>query len=260
MRNVAKPELLQSMVEVQASELLAPSAPEIRGNDVHLWHFPLNQPASLLAEYSSLLSADERARVSRLHFERDQHRFTIARGISRAILGGYTHLPPRDLSFVYNPNGKPSLTGNIADIRFNVSHSADMALLGVAQAREIGVDIEAIRPEVETDKLAERFFSVRERESIQSLPPARRVAAFFRCWSSKEAFLKGQGVGLSRSLGSFDVEVDPEKPACLLATRPDAREANLWQLHEIQTTQGYAAAVVTQGAVEHIKLFRCSKT
>lgn len=251
---------VQSILEIQPSDLIAPAPPEIRDTELHVWQFPLNQSASFLATCASLLSSDERTRASRFHFQHDQQRFTIARGIVRAVLGAYTHLPAQDLSFVYAPNGKPKLKDSISDFRFNVSHSGEMGLLGIALGREIGVDIETIRPEVETDKLAQRFFSAREREAIQSLPRERRVSAFFRCWSSKEAFLKAQGVGLSRSLDSFDVEVDPEKPACLLATRPHAHEAVEWRLNEIPCDAGYAAAAAAEGTVNRINILRCKKT
>lgn len=247
------------VTDVSADNLLQPSAPGLDSAEVHLWEFPLSASESRFANYAELLSIDERARASRFHFDRDSRRFTIARGIVRAILGAYSLSPAAELSFVSGKHGKPALANSSADLRFNVSHSGEMGMLGVALGREIGVDIEAIRPDVETDKLAERFFSARERESIRGLPDEERVPAFFRCWTCKEAFLKAQGVGLSRSLGSFDVEVDPKQPASLLATRPEASEANDWALHEAETVAGYAAAVATQGSINSVRILRCRR-
>ena len=126
----------------------------------------------------------------------------------RAILAAYTNAPAGELRFKLYAKDKPALEP-LSDIRFNISHSGDMALLGIALGREVGVDIEAIRTNVEIENLAERFFSPHERETIRSLPEQDKVAAFFRCWSCKEAFLKAQGVGLSRSLNSFDVKWNP---------------------------------------------------
>jgi len=249
-----------SITELRQADLLNPRACQLNSFEAHVWEFPIIGSDDLFASCRNLLAEDERQRASRFHFEKDSRRFTIARGIVRSILGAYVPLPARDIRFLCAHHGKPAIANAATDLRFNVSHSRDMALLGVAHGREIGVDIEAIRPEVETDKLAERFFSVQERDTIRSLPPERRVAAFFRCWTSKEAFLKAQGVGLSRSLGSFDVEVDPEKPACLLATRPDALEAGAWRLHEIPTDSGYAAAAAVEGTVDRIKLLHSNKS
>jgi 4'-phosphopantetheinyl transferase len=158
---------------------------------------------------------------------------------------------------VHSEHGKPSLANAAADIRFSVSHSGGLALLAVARGREVGVDLEAIREDVETDKLAERFFSEQEWQSLRLLPPEQRVPAFFRCWTCKEAFVKAQGVGLSRSLGSFDVDVNPEGGGRLVATRPDPGEAGRWSLHEIEAEPGYVAAVAVEGSIAALSIFRC---
>jgi 4'-phosphopantetheinyl transferase len=235
----------------------SPIAPPLLPKEDHLWQFPLE--VSEFEKFTDLLSEDERRRASRFHFEVDRRRFSVARASVRAILAAYTCADPRELTFTYSAQGKPSLVRRTDDIRFNVSHSGRLGLLAVTVAREIGTDIEAMRPDVETDKLAERFFSPHERENLRALPAEVRVPAFYRCWTSKEAFLKADGIGLSRSLSSFDVEVSPQRPAGLLATRPDPREKQRWFLHDIKTDAGYAAAVAVEGVSSMIKVFRCSE-
>lgn len=248
----------QSVVtELGRDCLLQPPVPELASTEIHIWEFPLTVADSDLSAYATLLSEDERIRAFRFHFQRDSGRFTVGRAAARSILGGYTGAAARDLRFDYSHYGKPSLAGVTADIRFNVSHSADLAMLAVVRGREVGVDVESIRVEVETDKLAERYFSLHERESLRAIPNNDRVSAFFRCWTCKEAFLKAQGLGLSRSLESFDVEVNPERPARLLSTRPDPEEAARWSLRDVQTMQAYAAAVAVDGPVPSVKVFRC---
>lgn len=243
--------------ELSRDCLLQPPVPELASTEIHIWEFPLTISDSELNAYTTLLSEDERIRASRFRFERDARRFTVARASVRSILGGYTGSAARDLRFAYSHYGKPSLSGVTADIRFNVSHSGDLAMLAVVRGREVGVDVETIRVEVETDKLAERYFSLHERESLRAIPNHERVSAFFRCWTCKEAFLKAQGLGLSRSLESFDVEVNPERPARLLSTRPDPEEAARWSLREVQTAQAYAAAVAVNGLATAVMVFRC---
>lgn len=225
-------------------------------NAVHVWDFPVTGDTSL-DPFSTLLSADEQARAARFRFEKDARRFTVTRASVRAILARYLAGSARDLQFEYTKLGKPSLTSAALNIDFSVSHSGELAMLAIALERNVGVDLEFTRRDVEIEKLSERFFSVRERESIRALSGARRVAAFFRCWTCKEAFLKAQGVGLSRSLDSFDVEVDSSRPARLLATRPDSSEAAAWSLHGIQTDAEYAAAIAVQGQISTVKILRC---
>lgn len=237
--------------------LVKPSVPALTPDQIHIWNFSLIGSDTWQGSCEQLLLDDERTRASRFHFEADANRFRIARGTVRAILAAYLLSLPTDLNFVCAKNGKPAIASPKSDLRFNVSHSGDRGLLGVALKREIGVDIEAIRPDVETDKLAERFFSEHERQSLRGIPDHQRIAAFFRCWTCKEAFLKAQGVGLSRSLGSFDVELNPALPARLIATRPDAGEAGQWNLHDIEAPPGYAAATAIEGPITEIKIMNC---
>ena len=245
-----------STAEVKVGGASVPAAPAMSPGDVHVWEIPLTVSESDLTHYNELLSPDEKTRAARFHFASDSRKFTIARGALRSILGSYAGLPARDLRFTCSQHGKPSLSDTPGDIRFNVSHSGDWALVAVTRSRDVGVDVEAMREDVETDKLAERFFSTRERAAIRALPSGQRVSAFYRCWTCKEAFLKGQGVGLFRSLDSFDVEVNPHVPARLLSTRPDHEESRHWLLHDIEAAPHYAAAVAAERPVSAITILR----
>lgn len=224
-------------------------------SELQIWDFPLIVSEPVFAHCSALLSDDERQRATRFRFERDARRFVVARGSTRAILSGYMGTPAHELRFVYSEHGKPSLTHDEIDVRFNVSHAGDRALLGVMESQDVGVDIEAIRNDVEHEKLAERFFSAQEYRDLISLSPEERVRAFYRGWTCKEAFLKGQGLGLARSLDSFDVDLG-SGPARLMATRPDPDEAESWQLLEIEVASGYAAAAAVSGPIDRVTIFR----
>jgi 4'-phosphopantetheinyl transferase len=255
---LAHPHLEISIVELNGVTTLQATAPPFGSDEVHVWEFPLTVAESARAECARLLSSDERERAARFHFEKDRRKFTVARASMRTILAAYLRAAAQELSFAYSENGKPALAETASGIRFNLSHSGEMGLLGVVLRRDIGVDIELVRPDVETDNLARRFFSPLERESILALPEGERISAFFRCWTCKEAFLKAQGVGLSRNLDSFDVEVNPKLPACLLATRPDAAEVDYWFLHDIEVISNYAAALAVEGSIRSLKILRCA--
>jgi len=245
------------VADLSQNAVLDPPALALSSAAIHIWEFPLSISQSAFTSLARLLSPDEQTTASRFRFERDARRFTVARASLRAVLTGYTRSPARDLQFVYSQHGKPALAHSPQDIRFSVSHSGDLALLAVARSREVGVDLEVIREDVETDKLAQRFFSVRERESLHLLPSQHRVPAFFRCWTCKEAFLKAQGVGLSRSLESFDVEVDPARSARLISTRPNPGESESWSLHDVEMPPAYAAAVAVEAVIAEMKILRC---
>jgi 4'-phosphopantetheinyl transferase len=221
-----------------------------------VWTIPLWIPDDIFSTLRKVLSDDEQERASRFHFESDARRFIVARGSMRSILGPYTQSKAEDLRFVYSAQGKPSLQQPVSDIRFNVSHSRDLALLAVAKGRDVGVDVEWKKEGIEVEKLAERFFSTQEHRSLLSQSPEKKIAAFFRGWTCKEAFLKAQGMGLSRTLSSFDVDMNVGQPARLLATRPDSDEVNHWFLRELEVMEQYAAAIAIEGPIGELSAFR----
>ena len=229
-------------------------APNLGPAAVHVWPVRLDEPVRS-REPEVTLSADELARAARFHLDRDRQRFLAARACLRRVLGAYVGIDAAQLTFCYSPQGKPHLENTDADIRFNVSHSDSMAVFGITCGREIGIDIETIRADVEIDELAQRFFSPAEFETLSGMMPGAKIAAFFRTWTCKESFLKGEGVGLSWPLDGFDVEVNLAKPAALLATRPNASHAGHWSLRLLDIADGYAAAVAVKGTIEELSIF-----
>ena len=223
--------------------------------EIHIWEFCSQVPAFHWEEFAHVLSPDEGERAARFHFERDRQRFVVTRARTRMILGAYLQSDPRELRFKYSAREKPSLADVSADIRFNVSHSGDQAVVAVASGREIGVDIEQIRSNVECEQLAERFFSLSERKVIRELPEEKKLRAFFRLWTCKEAFLKAHGTGLSRPLSSFDVRL-AEGPGKLLRIRGDLGEENRWSLLELESASGYPAASAVEGTLNAMRIFR----
>lgn len=114
------------------------------------------------------------------------------------------------LRFITTAYGKPSLieADNPQAVRFNMSHSGERALVAVTSGREVGVDIEEEKPISDLIDLARRFFAPGEVAELISLPDAARSAAFFRCWTRKEAVVKAVGEGLSYPLDGFEVPLD----------------------------------------------------
>jgi 4'-phosphopantetheinyl transferase len=187
------------------------SSPHLKEGDVHVWRLPLDQPGEHGTYLRSLLSADEEERAQRFRFPRDRERFVVCRGLLRVLLGRYLSCHPGRLRFAYGAHGKPALAGGAAAGRlcFNVAHSEGLALIAVARGREVGVDLECLRPETATEQLATSCFSARELEALRALPQQVRTEAFFRCWTRKEAYLKATGTGLSLGLDRFDVTLRP---------------------------------------------------
>jgi 4'-phosphopantetheinyl transferase len=162
------------------------------------------------------------------------------------LLGRYLGRSPESLRFVVNAHGKPGLDLDIP-IRFNLTHSGPWALYAVTLGREIGVDIERIRPDFGGDAIAGRFFAPGEVAELQSLPDDSRPLAFFHGWTRKEAYIKAKGKGLALPLDQFEVAIAPGRPVALLATLPDPAEAARWSLVELPAEPGYVAALCVEG-------------
>ena len=219
----------------------------IQKGETHVWRVALDQPDARVATLFALLSEDERRRAFRFHFDRDRRRFTVARGALRSILGSYLATPPERLRFGYSEHGKPFLRQPqplLLDLRFNVSHSDELALVAVTVATEVGVDVEKIRPDFAGLEIAERFFSPAEVRALRSLPIHLRSRAFFNCWTRKEAFVKATGRGLSFPLKAFDVTLAPGESPRLLRVEND--DPARWSIFEVSPAPDFVGALVVE--------------
>jgi 4'-phosphopantetheinyl transferase len=222
---------------------------------VDIWRIDLSAPEDATHYGRRLLSPDETRRADRFHFERDRRRFTMARAAMRQILCKYANVAPQELVFSYGANGKPELAGELktAGLRFNLSHSSEVAVLAVAQGLTVGIDIEHINKEFATEEIAERFFSESEVKTLRSLPPTERTEAFFACWTRKEAYIKALGEGLSVPLDSFAVALRPGEPAALLHVRVDPAEVSRWSLYDIEVAKEYKSALAIEGRSHQLR-------
>lgn len=219
--------------------------------EVHVWHAYLPAHLPRLAALANLLSADERMVAARFHFAPDRERYTLSRGLLRELLHWYLNVAPERLRFSYGPQGKPTLAVP-ADgdwMRFNLSHAHDITLYAFSRNQELGIDIERIRPDIEYEQIARHVFSPYEVEMLFALPPHERTEAFFRCWTIKEAYVKGHGGGLSMSLNQFDCALTPGTSAAILATRPDATQASRWTITRLEPGRDYMGALAVDGPI-----------
>jgi 4'-phosphopantetheinyl transferase len=148
----------------------------------------------------AVLSDDERARAARFVRARERRRFARCRAALREILGNLLGEPAGSLRFRAAAVGKPELDrgpGVVSPLRFNLSHSADLAVIAVCRGREVGVDLEHLRPITEAERIVASFFTTAEQGAFAAIAGPDRDAAFLRGWTRKEAVLKGFGVGIS---------------------------------------------------------------
>ncbi len=209
---------------------------------------------SASADWSDL-SADEIARADRYVVEPPRRRFRLCRRAVRRCLGWATGQEPSSLEFGAERNGKPTLrTPADTGLVFNVSHTGDWGVIALGWRRErgrqqpgldqLGVDIETIDPRLDTAALADRFFSRDEQRELNALPPDDQTAAFYRLWTSKEAYMKALGLGMLLPLGSFTMCANPHWPPRLIGG--DVREGP-WQLAAFSISDSVPGVLMWSG-------------
>lgn len=232
-----------------------PARPTVGGDEVHLWRAHLKQPPGVLSSLRGWLSAGERERAARFHFDRDRERFVAARAALRDVLGRYLRVAPGLIQFAYGEHGKPGLGGESAasSLTFNLSHSRELALVAVARSKAVGVDVEFVREDFACAEVAARFFSPDECSALGALPPGAPYAeGFFNCWTRKEAYIKARGLGLSIPLDSFTVSLAPGETARLLRADDEEHGASRWSLLDVCAGEGYAAALAAEGTISAV--------
>src|SRR5437867_2648361 len=161
-----------------------PSSFQLAADEVHSWCASLDVRPETSARLYATLTHDERMRSARFQFERDQQRFIVARGVLRDLLGRYLHTQPSQLRFICNEFGKPDLSPEFGNrLKFNLSHSAGLALIAIATTSNLGVDLEYIRAQSDYADIARRFFSAAEVDCLIALPSHLYAEAFFSCWT-----------------------------------------------------------------------------
>lgn len=231
-------------------------------SEVHIWRTGLVLPNPTLNLLASTLSPDERQRASSFRFDRHRDRYVAGRGAIRSLLGRYLACAPHEIQFVYGAHGKPEVfhPKRGSRLRFNLAHSADLALFALCHDRRIGIDLERKRALADMTQLVSRNFSARESATWRSLPQRERTSAFFNCWVRKEAFVKAVGEGLSYPLQDFDVTLSPGDIPDLTAVSGDVELARKWSLFEISVAPDYAAAVVVEGRGWQLRFLQFDRT
>ncbi len=243
------------MSNLELSWGFPPDEWQLNRAEVHVWAAALDKPVEQISSLEQTLSADERDRAMRFHFERDRNRFIAGRGILRAILSAYLKIDPAQLQFVYSSRGKPILTGlpESCTLHFNLAHSNDLILIALTRICAVGIDVEWIHSIGDIENIASHFCSRREAVELMAQQREQRTLAFLNLWTRKEAYLKATGGGLSDMIGQIEVSFLPGEPARLLAISGDPQAAACWTLAELTPAADFKAAVAT--AAKSLRFF-----
>jgi len=208
----------------------AAAPPSLAADEIHIWHVVLDaalKPREITAASHTFLGR---------------------------LLMAYANVdvPP---AIARTERGKPHAP-SLAHLDFNLTHAREQVLIAVAREQAVGIDLERVDREIEIDDIARRYFSSAEADAIEALAPERKLAAFLRLWTCKEAVLKalGEGIsfGLDRVAFALDANGTPERVAAIAGEAGTPAE---WRLARIDPAPGYLGALAWHGAARRIRTF-----
>lgn len=217
----------------------------IKDRVIDVWCAALPQEDDVWSCLYDLLNEEEKRRADRLDKPSVRRQFIAGRGFLKRILARELSVVPADIRLTRGKFGKPYLLKS--NLEFNLSHCRDRFVLALARGRQVGVDIEYVSPQRNYTELAKRFFSGREIEQLNSLPPEMRATAFYQVWTRKEAFVKAMGRGIAFGLQRFSVTVLPDASPHIAEIDGNTDAGRHWSLFDLDVGFDYTATVCARG-------------
>lgn len=197
--------------------------------DIHLWLIKFDEISNCVADIClRLLSADERARLSRLLSRDHKEQYLIAHAGLRLLLSKYfPPIKPVNWAFSFGAFGRPEVTGGAPGLSFNISHTNGYVALAFARDCRLGVDVEARISEIDLE-LADSVCTPAELRDLRGVPSSLQTARFTRLWTLKEAYLKALGTGFALSAKAISYRFSPTGELMHAIKAPEAEKRNSW--------------------------------
>lgn len=194
----------------------------------------------------SYLPDETRIKINKFIRWEDRQRQLIANALIRSVICKNLNLKSNEIIFGRGDYGKPYLK-NRTDFKFNLSDSGEWVVCAISD-KEIGIDVEEVRP-IEL-KMAERFFSKSEYESLMSKNNEERIDYFYDLWTLKESYIKATGKGLSLPLGEFTIHINKTG----LITLETNVEDGQYDFSRYKIDKGYKLSICVADKIKNEKL------
>jgi 4'-phosphopantetheinyl transferase len=222
-------------------------------NAIHLWLCDYTEIADdeMRTRLRAILSPEEKRQETRFRFERDRLRYLATRALVRTVLARYAAIAPADWVFAEDGYGRPHIANpgmEAANLSFNISHAHSLIVLGVADGRALGVDVENVERDAPLD-IADQFLSPGEVAALAALSPDRQRDRFFEYWTFKESYIKARGMGLSLPLHNFSFQFPSDTSVTITVDATLTDRAEQWQLWQFRPAAEYMVAVCAERTI-----------
>ncbi|OLS20004.1 MAG: 4'-phosphopantetheinyl transferase psf-1 [Candidatus Heimdallarchaeota archaeon LC_3] len=223
----------------------------ISDQEIHIWIISLSNQILSHEDLKRILSYSELKKIDDFNIISEGERYLYYRGILRIILSKYINIDPENIIISVNERGKPFIKNS--ELKFNISHKNDLAVIALGINCEVGVDIEYLRNEIDYYKLIKRFFSREEKEKFNNLRPLNQKELFFRIWTMKEAIVKALGLDNVNFFSEFSIKFS-ENEILGFEFQEEYLKKNWWFQNRILLNE-YVCSVVTTNVKKKIKYF-----
>jgi 4'-phosphopantetheinyl transferase len=219
------------------------AVPDLLKGEIHLWTVSIGALKDQSDSLKSLLSEEEKRKVSFYKFEQTQLSYIVSQAVLRMLLSSYLDVKPADVKMEAHKKGKPYLIHD-RSVFFNISNSYDLCVYAFSCDAEVGIDIEKIRDLTDIDQLIEKNLTRRERSYLIK-DPAHKLNWFFRFWTFKESYLKAIGEGMR--LTPENLEFSLEDRTIRLRSVNYGFDGTEWQFLEFSRAGNYTGALTYTG-------------
>ena len=219
------------------------AVPDLLKGEIHLWTVSIDALKDQADRLESMLSEEEKRKVSFYKFEHTQLSYIVSQAVLRMLLSSYLDIKPADVKIGTHKKGKPYLIHD-RSVFFNISNSHDLCVFAFSCDAEVGIDIEKIRDLPDIDLLIEKNLTRRERSYFLK-DPANKLNLFFRFWTFKESYLKAIGEGMR--LTPENLEFSLEDGTIRLRSVNYGFDGTEWQFLEFNRAGNYTGALTYTG-------------
>ncbi len=228
---------------------------EIEEYQVHVWQANMDALSIYPKDISKVLSPDELDRANKFKFPKDREHFILRRYQLRFILSKYCVCQPNEVMLRYNSYKKPFIyIPEFEGIKFNLSFSGNLMVVGLSKNNDIGIDIEKVRQMHDLENIAMENFSLQEVKYLKGT--SDKTTTFFKIWTRKEAFIKATGNGMYYLLKSFCVNINSSWSYEHLVIFNHPMESRLWRTAALNISDGYIASMAIKSDKFQISYFQ----